>query len=245
MEMVFDLQRRIGQRTVVSCDAPDRPAGGTNTFGNADGMFQDLIDIAVIAARCDLARVINLHADLEYTQNFLPTTQVSHGFAHGTDAASKRENDILYTWYMEQLLRLVDGLDAAVDPSNGGGGTYLDSSVVFATAELSYNNGLNIHPNKNQAVCLVGGCDEYFDTGYHVSYATSHPRNDQSRFIGRAYNQLLVTLMLAMGLTPDQWEPETGEWVGNTIYERNSVGGDEGRLIEGGRRDPLPGIVRS
>jgi hypothetical protein len=57
-------------------------------------------------------------------------------------------------------------------------------------------------------------------------------------WIGRPYNELLITLMYAMGMAPSEWE--SGNVPGFGDYSRNF----NNQYALGDQRSPLPAIVK-
>ena len=86
---------------------------------------------------------------------------------------------------------------------------------------------------------VFGSANGYLRPGYLLDYRTDHTRHRWSQYIGIAYNRLLITAMLAMGLSPADWEmngqPGYGSTRGSIYYLT-----PPGKVVVGDLRAPLP-----
>jgi hypothetical protein len=201
-------------RSAVECAPPASPARFNMTPEAVDAGAQAQIDIAVAAIRCGLVRVVNLYLDPDTLMtNELHGIEGHHAVSHVGDPAAVQGIQNAHLWHMRYLVDLLTKLDASVDPSTGD--TLLDNSLVFVNNEIGNQNGrsgnqpddvdLN-HIGLDVQTLLVGSCGGALRTGTFLDYRTDFERDRWTRYVGTAYNRVLISCMLAMGLTPDAWE---------------------------------------
>lgn len=129
-------------------------------------------DLAVLAAICDLNRVIFLKYPGNYTFDGLGHTGDSHGLSHrigGPDQQGACVPDVLSMleeidrYYAEKFAYLVGRLDSFEE---GEGTTVLDNSATVWFNELSDGNAHNMN---NMPIIQAGSCGGYFKTGQAVN----------------------------------------------------------------------------
>lgn len=232
VDLLFQLQQRLQNQTVsAECIAPEQP-GESNTYFAPHVAVRDQLDLILAAVRCDLSRVINMSIHLEHIQSFLGTTDGYHALAHASDSGLLRELSQVEDWNVEQFAYLLEGLDAALGPD---GESLLDSSLLFYTKELASET---THQNRCQPAVLAGG--RCIASGQLIDYRTEQRRSDYSEYVGRAYGELLTTIMTAMGLTRAQWEPDTGDRVGDWAFHHSYT---EESVASDGPHAVLPGAL--
>jgi hypothetical protein len=212
VEHMHAIQRQLAQN-LGACEAPDAPSDFDLREGaQVTPAGQAAIDIAVAAIRCGIARVVNLNLD--------PNTRFDtaihgldhhHGSSHDSDEASVRQIQYAHEWHMDRMLELITQLDDT--PTEGG--TLLDDSLVLLTNEIGNQAGRsgnapgdydNNHLGLDIQTLIVGSAGGAINTGYFLDYRTDFERGRWTRYIGTAFNRVLVTCMLAMGMVPEQWE---------------------------------------
>ena len=247
MAMLFDVESRIRERgaaPVGQCGVPAAPSQeDPNHYFRAHEILDDMIRMAVAAVHCDLTRVINVHVQVERVEQFLPVSTYYHGLAH---SLQEQGLNAVSDWQLEKFVSLLDGLEDFQDPQ-GDGGSYLDSSIVMNVKEMARGSDPG-HSSSCQPVMTVGSGCGAIRTGLALNYSTGEPQpggggdplrtRSYAGFYGWSYSHFLVTMLYAMGLTPEQWEAETGEWVGDT----NRVSSGNGTYM-GDRREVLPGVL--
>lgn len=202
VDMLRDLQIRIRQAPPMSCSQPGRRLFDTKM----ETHYSNHIDMVVMALACGLTKAVcfeirHFQQALNYDGSYF------HGSTHedslAQDAKSLAEN----TWISDRVLELMNKMDAIVDPD---GRTMLDNSVVFWGNELGH--GQAWHRTENMPVLIAGSAGGKLRTGYLIDYRQKPFRHIAGRgdfpWCGRPYNQLLITLMQAMGLTDSEWEQE-------------------------------------
>jgi hypothetical protein len=184
---------------------------------SAADVIRNYASLMTASIKCDLCRVYGFQ--LNHTQeqrSFAWLTGVTgtnhHNLTHdaGTIAPLAKINQ----WYAALVAEVLRQLDVVEDPVTGA--TYLDNSLVFwgnesGVYDLNFGNP---HFSNDMQVMLIGGRG-LIRTNRFINYQTpgkkiimfQDGRADlHGPDLGRPYNQLLVTLMTKMGLTPDEWE---------------------------------------
>jgi hypothetical protein len=135
-----------------------------------------------MALACDLTRVASImwsYALSSVVHTWLGHTVDHHTISHFGDPASVAQLVDIGAWYSQRLRDFLDLL-AGVDE---GGTTLLDNTIVCCGSELGKGQP---HYNSNIPFLLTDG--GHFNTGRHVALP------------GRSHNDLLISLMHAMGV---------------------------------------------
>lgn len=235
----------------AECSMPDQPINwsGGKSPDNVNAAAQATIDLAIAALRCELSNVINLYLD--------PDTMMSDGIHgvigghHGASHDPGREPSIYnaHRWHMDYFHSLIEQLDLTLDPITQE--RMLDSSLVLLHNEIGNQNGSEGGDNPDQLdlnhealdnqVLLVGSCGGRLATGNYLDYATEFERNRWSKFIGTSYNWVMVSCMLAMGLSPDDWEVDGEPGYGDMRGAKYNMTPLD-QVVVGDLRTYLPGL---
>ncbi len=228
---IRDLEARLMSTAgAASCMKPTRPTDpGLDDSNALPELTTTNIDLLVAAIRCDRTRVATLMlcpgTDLR-SFTYLPDGPIGehHGISHEVYSPGKEVADgqlaRINNWYAKQVADLLTKLDVIEDPVTGS--TYLDNSIVYWGNEDGCNNG-DAHQHMGMPVLLAGSAGGYFKTGRYLDYrnidangkgaAVRYPYDGQPsdyppdrELRGRAYNSLLITLMEAMGLGPEDYQ---------------------------------------
>lgn len=130
---------------------------------------------------------------------------------------------------------LVRNLAGATDPSNGQ--SYLYNSLVH----LSYESG-QAHGHMSHPTILAGNVGGAFTSGNYIDYAdrskgvaggadgfsdSTSAANFCNNYYGLHYNRLLVKILQAFGMTPDQYENNA---LNAEVYNRTDIGANNRNL---------------
>jgi len=197
-----DLETRIATAAAISCDGPT-----VAETDDLDVIYSNHIDLIVAAFACGITRIGTLmirHGGSSGADDGF------HGNSHknGPDAerVSLGHND----WVGRKVAELLTKLDA-IDEADGS--TILDNSAVLWSNEIAMGSS---HNQLNMPVLVAGGAGGRLRTGEVVDF-----RQDVATWtrggplLGRPYNQLLTSLMSAMGLGPGDWELGDGAGFGD------------------------------
>lgn len=211
MDLVSQVQKRI-RATAADCSRP-----GTTTEADFDALHQNAIDIAVAALLCGATKVVAYGAFQGSPQSY--DEETFHAWAHD-DPVKHTE---LQTYRYSKLAALVRAMDAATDSD---GKTLLDNSIVLATNELS-DPGHGEGHLFDMPVILFGSAGGQIKTGNHIDYTQ------------RPYNNALVSVLVAMGLTTQDFERDgVVGFGGYSGYLLKNVGSQYLTDVE--KRKPLP-----
>ena len=235
------------QNGTIDCTPPDDPGGWQGTPENVNPAAQAQIDIAVAALKCGLTRVVNFYLDPDVLMNesIHGVTGGHHGASHDTSPVSVDSILAAHRWHMNYFADLLEKLEAS---QNLDGSTLLDDSLVLLNNEIGNQSGsAGNDPNQldtnhigvDSQTLLAGSCGGRLRTGLFLDYRTDHTRNRWTQYIGTAYNWVLVSCMIAMGLEPEDWEvdgqPGYGDLRGG-LYDQTPPD----KVIIGDQRSIMP-----
>jgi hypothetical protein len=217
-----ELEKRLAA-PALSCEAPAPPPSFDPTVSwqgiDADEAFlanhEALLDLAVLAFRCDATRVITFmqapsQGSIKY--QFLDVNEDHHWLSHNgslrdeagnyTNPDAQAQLARLETWQIEQFGRIVQRLQAATDED---GQSIYDSTLAYLSSESGDGNG---HSQRNVPVLLAGGAGG-FKMGQHVYYRrpgcgepNAPPDCTWFAYEGdRPMNRLFVSMLEAFGIT--------------------------------------------
>jgi hypothetical protein len=205
LESVREVEKRItGTAMPQSCSAPvfntegfTVPTGyhGYPAKFNREENFAIVgklqTDLAVLALKCNMTRVVSLQWSHPVSPTHIPNSGVStghHDTSHYGSADSENGKNFiaLKRWYMERFAYLIDQLRAQADV----GGSLLDNSLVFLFSELGDGNQ---HDHANMPFILAGRAGGALKTGRFLSYNKE------------AHAKLLVSISNAMDVPIDRF----------------------------------------
>ncbi|MDH3201707.1 MAG: DUF1552 domain-containing protein [Myxococcales bacterium] len=258
-----ELQARLdglGGGPVAGCGSPMRPSsidtGGEQTVdvGTLRQTYELLIDVLVAAFACDVTRI----ATVDVVKAIGRASGLEEGFFHGCDPcgttgatnwhthahnwdqAGPREITVTINEWIarEVMLPVVARLDALTDVD---GSTMLDNSIVLWGNELGMN-----HLNYSIPTVLAGSAGGYLQAGRYIDYIdwnrpVRFAQHNGMVIEGVPYNRLLISILQAMGLGPEDYEASPGAGFGEsrnlgkssafaTDYDHNRIA------------DPLPDL---
>jgi hypothetical protein len=160
---VRELELRIATQADV-CDgtAPGSPSAFADRV-------RAMIDVIVLAFRCDATRVISFMMANAGSNQSYPWLGVSDGHHqishHQGNAQNHAWLTAIDTWEVTQLAYCLEQLAAIQEP----GGSLLDSSIVFFGSEIEDGDA---HRHTNMPVLLAGRGGGAVLPGRHVRYAS-------------------------------------------------------------------------
>ncbi len=245
----LDFMRELEMQSSpkVSCGRPDLASTSGEGERDSSETLKNYVRLIVAAIKCDLCRVFNLQ--LAHTQDqrsfswLTGVTSNHHNLTHSADAAEPLAK--INHWYSLFVIELLKQLENVEDSSTGK--SYLDNSLVFWGNESGVRN-LNFgnpHFSNDMQVLLFGNANGHLKTNRFIDYQKPGTKiimrpdggvDEDGPDLGRPYNEFLISMMMKMGLTHDEWE-ENGE-PGFGDYRMNFMN----QYNFGDRRTPLPGI---
>jgi hypothetical protein len=231
VSFMTELQARLEAPPVSGCTAPTAPPSVPNQGVSVSTLRESyglMIDLLVAAIRCDLTRIVTLdvykaigmsggdEAGFEHSCASCegsPNPTDWHRAAHDWDQLDQRAKVIsINEWIAREVFKpILEKLDV----DQGDGTSYLDSSVVLWGNELGMN-----HLNYSVPTVLAGSAGGYLKTGRYIDYidwnrSVKFSQHNGMVIEGVPYNRLLVTLLQAYGLEPEDYEEEAGEGYGD------------------------------
>jgi hypothetical protein len=243
VDELYALGQRLKMPTATGCAPPAQPADFNPESDDVDAMAAAQVDLAVAAIKCGLTRIVNLYLDPDVYMPGIGGLGY-HSISHDLNATNVDLILKVHQWQAKYLKRLLTALDSEVDPSNGK--SYLYNSLILWNNEIGNQSGADgMTGEDGNHICidgqyaLFGSAGGYLRPGYFVDYRTDATRSRWSRYIGTAYNRLLITCMLAMGLQPSDWEMNGQPGYGSL---RGSIYGmsPPTQVVIGDLRAPLP-----
>jgi hypothetical protein len=260
MTFIDDIERQLAAGFGAACTKPDEPPfysmgypwQEVSSVADFERVVELLVDISVAAIRCDLTRVVTFMAQMAVTDALGdPTTSYHdsagiagdwHTYAHDAamGAIDRAHIISLNRWVGQAVFRrFLEQLDV----EESGGDTFLDNSLVYWGGELSMDHYVLALPT-----VLAGSAGGRLDTGHYVDYTDlagsyANPILPWGVLIpGLPHNRLLVTILQAMGLSPNEYERDGLPGYGH--HERFdgpwNLSDDAYAISEIGK--PLPGI---
>jgi len=224
MTFLDDIERELAMGLGAGCVKPAEPpmygvgypwqeVSSVTDFETWVGL---LVDIAVAAIRCDMTRIVTFQAQMGITDatgskvnSYHNSDDVAgdwHDFAHDAVAEATDHDHIvsLNRWVITAVYqRFLEQLD--VEEIDGQ--TYLDNSLVYFGSELAMD-----HYVIGMPTILAGSAGGALQTGHYVDFSQldgdyANPILPWGVLIpGVPHNRLLVTILQAMGLSPEDYE---------------------------------------
>ncbi len=230
-----------GGPSMVTCDTSSPPSGldtgGEFEVGVAEitQLWDQMVDVLVLALACDATRI----ATLDVTKMVIQSGGEEFGMgdsenpnsagrsnwhlqAHNWDDNARRWLGAGNRWIAEYvIIRMLERMEAVTEID---GNSLLHHSLALWGNELSFN-----HLSYSMPTALFGRCGGAINSGRYIDYI-DHDRpvrfsqHDGGVIEGVQYNRLLVTVMQAMGLSPEEYERDPGRGFG----ELGIIGKDPG-----------------
>lgn len=242
LNQLAEVEARLGGTATMSCTKPMEPGSLDNNTGTDPSdittKWDLFLDLIVLGLSCDRTRIVTLgvHKALGPGPDGNDPTLYGHyhsedasggtwhGLAHDWgNAEARRQLAGINQWIAEEFFRvLIEKMDA-VDESEGS--TLLDNSLVYWGNELGFN-----HIAYSVPCLLAGSAGGFISPGRYLDYIdwegqSFFSQEDGNVIKGIPHNRFLVTVLQAMGLSPEDYE--IGE---NPGYGSTSTNGRDGTL---------------
>jgi hypothetical protein len=201
MSLLSELENRLINQTPLTGTPPTI----VDPAGDIQKEYEAWVDVGVAALQCGATQVVCINA----YDNAITDPNGWHHTSHQSEVEGVTYPDSLKInkWYAEAVyLRMIRKMSEIMEPN---GKTLLQNSIVYWGNEISQGNG---HTPENMPVVLAGSAGGFLRTGKFLDYsqygaAQVHVGNEGAMsYVGRLYNQLLVTILQAMGLSPSDYE---------------------------------------
>ena len=234
VDRLHDLNTRLNIPD-ITCSSPQlrkisSPYWDLMTETDRENIFNNYMDVMVTAMACDLTRVSVLSMRI---------FGHDHGLSHAS--TTDRGNQLQYIANTQKILKVVSGFASRMNSViEADGKSMLDHSILFWGNEDS-NGGP--HSCISMPAMTIGSAGGNIKTGYYVDYR-QRPfyREPNGQNLGRSYTQLLVTIMKALGLQPNEYL-QYGDGGGFGSFNRDAAYSNKLYYpYEKFRNDPLPFI---
>ncbi len=174
--------------------------------GKRSQLYHNVNDIIVSAFNADITRIASVYIEDydDYAQDYAQF----HGWSHNADPASQASFTKAGGWIAERVLDLALKLDSITDVD---GSTMLDNTLVVWGNELGskVTGQGESHNNSSMPLVVFGGANTNLKSGYYIDYRQwpLQPQVDGLPAIGRPYAQFLASVMLALGLRREEFDP--------------------------------------
>ncbi|UYL09409.1 DUF1552 domain-containing protein [Bdellovibrio sp. SKB1291214] len=236
MALINDLQKKLNANVsappAMTCNSPTGPSTSPTKSSNPadyqvviDQMF-DVIEVGVKCGKIQVATLMmHVYDYFSGSVNFVPGITGSNRFHEDINHAGTSElramKLAMMTFFANRVSRFLTRMDVVEDSTTGS--TYLDNSLILWGNDQGTTKNTNAHNSVNNPVLLAGSAGGYLKPGRHIDYGPSYgnlrrpiggDEGDYKR--GRPYNQLLITIMQAMGMQPADYE--VGATQGYGVY---------------------------
>ncbi len=175
---VRELELRINASGVV-CTSGARPGPPADVRDRV----KQMLDLSVLAFRCDLTRVITFGYEHTVTEQTHPWLGINEGFHIGITHNQPGEPYVaINTWLVSQLAYLLDQLKATPD----GSGTLLDNTIVYFASEMGEGSS---HSGTDLPIIVCGRGGGRITPGRLLDRP------------GQGNGNVLISLMQAMGVS--------------------------------------------
>jgi hypothetical protein len=256
--LVSELQARLTTTPMLACTRPAEPSSLDNnqeTDPSDIATKWDLyLDLVAAALMCDSTRIVTLGVHKALGPGPDPSDSTLVGHFHSEDASGGTWHGLAHDFGNENSRRMLEGINAWVarevfaklleklDVSEAGGSTLLDNSLVYWGNELGFN-----HIGYSVPCLLAGSAGGAIEPGRYLDYIDWEGRSffsqeDGNVIRGIPHNQFLVSVLQAMGLSPEDYERDSAPGYGSTAIDRDpTLWATDYDLSKVG--EPLPGLA--
>jgi hypothetical protein len=221
--LVTELEAKLAVKPMMACTPPATPASMANNTKldptDITTKWSLMLDILAAGIMCDQTRIVTIAVHKALGPGPDPADTTPTGFYHSEDASGGTWHGLAHDWSNPNSRRMLQGINqwiaseimakllAKLDVAeSGGAATYLDNSLVYWGNELGFN-----HIAYSVPCLLAGGAAGFIKTGRYLDYIDWSGRayfaqEDGNVIKGIPHNQLLVTILQAMGLGPADYE---------------------------------------
>lgn len=255
MELIATTEKKLretsaGTNSCASAQGPSSSPVFTNNAPDYQIVIDQMFDVIELGIKCGQIRVATLmmHAYDYFSGSigFIPgvsgSVRMHEDIGHAGSPELRAMKLALNRFFGERVARFLKNLDVIEDPVSNT--TYLDNSLVlWANDQGAFQDG-NAHISLNLPVLLAGSAGGFLKTGRYIDYGPAYANvnravagDEYSLYKrGRPYNQLLVSILQAMGVEPSSYEASGAQGYG--VYGAKTS--DYGSLAGNHRRDVLP-----
>ena len=222
VNLVAELQAKLTPKPTLTCTRPTTPASLVNNSGTSATDIATkwtlFLDVVTAAIMCDQTRVITIGVHKALGPGPDPANTALVGHYHSEDASGGTWHGLAHDWANPNSRRMLKGINswiaseifaklcAKLDVPEANGRTYLDNSLIYWGNELGFN-----HIGYSVPCVLAGSAGGFIKTGRYLDYIDWNGKAYFAQEMGNVikgipHNQLLVTILQAMGLAPVDYE---------------------------------------
>lgn len=258
VNLMAELQAKLSVRPILSCTAPAEPESLANNEGtdptDIARKWDVMLDLVQAGLLCDSTRIVTLAVHKALGPGPDPDDATLTGHYHSENASGGTWHGLAHDWGNENSRRMLTGINRWVANEffakllerldvPEGESTILDNSLVYWGNELGFNHIAYSVP------CLTAGSAggaittgrylDYIDWENHAYFS----QEDGNVIRGIPHNQFLVSVLQAMGLSPDDYERngQPGYGATDTQTKDPNLWATDYDLTRVG--EPLPGLM--
>lgn len=222
LTLLTELQARLGSNQTLSCTAPAAPGSLANNVGtdptDIATKWRLFLDVVAAAIMCGQTRVVTMGIHKALGPGPDANNPALFGHYHSEDASGGTWHGLAHDFGNPNARRMLKGINswiaseifaglcARLDVPTGDGTTFLDHSLIYWGNEMGFN-----HIGYSVPCLLAGSAGGFLRTGRYLDYIDWNGRayfsqEDGNVIKGIPHNQLLVTILQAMGLAPADYE---------------------------------------
>lgn len=166
-----------------------------------------MLYVAEILIKCNLTKVITVAFESGHI----------HGLSHANGGLATKE--LSCESHRTEMLKIATEIGRFmedIDVTESGGNTYLDNSIVYWSTDM----GSTVNHVGNSVPQVIAGGKGIFNTGKFYDYRGPIVSGHNRGRPGRPMNEMQITLMLAMGLSPSDWEQNGAQGFGSYSFSK-------------------------
>ena len=232
VSLLSEVQARLSPTQILSCTQPMEPASLENNSGtdpsDITAKWDVYLDLVTAALMCDRTRIVTIGVHKALGPGPDPSNTTLAGHYHSEDASGGTWHGLAHDWGNENSRRMLKGINAWIagelfaklleklDVVESGDSTLLDNSLVYWGNELGFN-----HIGYSVPCLLAGSAGGALQTGRYLDYIDWEGRayfsqEDGNVILGIPHNRFLVSVLQAMGLSPEDYERDGQPGYGST-----------------------------
>ncbi|MBK7842362.1 MAG: DUF1552 domain-containing protein [Bdellovibrionales bacterium] len=273
IESIYEIQKSLGSVSSPTCQEPATPST-TYNVKTRQNLAMKIITSALV---CDRSRIATIYfksgdsgdgADGIYDGSWHENGHPDNNeIGMNAPNSVRRTNQTNFGKYVASMIgEMMEQFNAAVEDTSTGA-TALDNSIIYWSNGMGdvddYGGSLSTHGDECLKTFLAGGGNLGIKTGQFLHYVkrftgVGYPYDGTFGYkaqAGPSQNQLLVSLLRAFGMSPEEFETtgkkgfgSYGKYFGDSVGEE--LYNDKGYMaliapLVADRRAPLPGLMKT
>jgi hypothetical protein len=232
INLLAEVEARLSTTPMLSCVKPAEPGSLDNNSGtdpsDITAKWDAFLDLITAALACDRTRIVTIGVHKALGPGPDPGSNTLSGHYHSEDASGGTWHGLAHDWGNENARRMLGGINAWIagelfaklleklDVPEASGKTVLDNSLVYWGNELGFN-----HIAYSVPCLLAGSAGGFIKPGRYLDYIdwdgnAYFSQEDGNVIKGIPHNRFLVTVLQALGLSPEDYERNGQPGYGST-----------------------------